>query len=245
MSGKRKGDNKMGYVKGCDITLLSNYTMKMFDSGKLVLADGLKDFITVDELKGIVAAANGNFVDPEGKEIKGRQAGLVYVLMKKVDKQKQIMGFAYMKRYAGEPTDKTGLAKVFANSTDSYRLEERMFASGFEAEEQYFDESVLSHLRDYVSYGQVKEAEYLDKMVVKKDKMKFLGTYIGEVVYFIAMMVIWGFVFHNIGLGICFALLFTTSFTMIVSKNKTEAKDVAGGVGGEVSGAVDNDVFVK
>lgn len=36
------------------------------------------------------------------------------------------------------------------------------------------------------------------------------------------MLIVWGLIFKNFGLGLCFAFIFLTSFTMITSKTKVK-----------------------
>lgn len=212
----------MGYVKGCELTLLSKYVVNKLDKGKLQMADGLMAQLSAEDLKHLVERANANFVNDEGKEIKGVQAGLVYAMLKKTDKQKYVIGVTAMKRIDGGPTGKTGVAAWFADSTDSYVMQDRYFAPDLPEEETYFDESVLGNLKEMVSFGQVKEAEYLDKVVVRVEKQKILGITFTRAAFFLVMMIAWGMIFQNIGLGICFGFLFMTSFTMITSKAKAK-----------------------
>ena len=212
----------MGYVKGCELTLLSKYVLKSMDKGKLLMADGLKDQLSSEELKQLFERASANFVNDEGKELKGVQAGVVYAMLKKIDKQKYLIGIAAMKRIDGGPTGKTGVAAWFAESTDTYVMQERFFAPDLPEEEIYFDECVLSNLKDTVSFGQVKEAEYLDKVVIKVEKQQIWGITFTRTAFFLLMLIVWGLIFKNFGLGLCFAFLFLTSFTMITSKTQVK-----------------------
>jgi len=170
----------------------------------------------------LVERANANFVNDEGKEIKGVQAGLVYAMLKKTDKQKYVIGVTAMKRIDGGPTGKTGVAAWFADSLDTYVMQERYFAPDLPKEEAYFDECVLDNLKHTVSFGQVKEAEYLDKMVVKAKERKLWGITFTRAGFFLLMLIIWSLVFKNFGLGLCFAIMFLSSFTLITSKTKVK-----------------------
>ena len=126
-----------------------------------------------------------------------------------------------VKRVPGMPSGKTGVAAWFESSQDSYVAEEKIFAPGYEAEEHYFDESILQNFKDYIGLGQIKEAEYFDKAVIMKKEKNFLGSTITRAAYFVLMLVIWSMVFKNIGLGIVFAFLFSSSFIMQLKNCRT------------------------
>ena len=213
----------MGYVKGCDVTVLSRYMLKKFENGKIEIVDELKEMLSIEQLREMFETSSMNFIDHSGKEVKGQPSGYIFVMFKKINKQKYLLGFAKIKRVAGEPSGNTGLAKAFENSRDSYILDERVFAPGYEKEEEYFDESVIAHLKDNVGMGQVKTAEYGDKIIERAEKKEIVkGLVVGRTVYFLAMWVLWGLIFHNWGVGLCFAFLFLSSFVMITSKSGTK-----------------------
>lgn len=217
----------MGYVKGCELTILTKYVMKKFEKGKLLLADGLKEQLSLESLKQLTDWANANFINDEGTELKGVQTGIVYAMLKKIDKQKYVIGVAAMKRVDGGPTGKTGVAAWFAESTDTYVMRERYFVPDLSEEEAYFDECVLNQMKETVSFGQIKEAEYLDKVVIKVEKQNIMGITISRTAFFVLMIVVWSLIFKNIGIGICFAFIFLTSFTMITSKSKAKEETKA------------------
>ncbi len=212
----------MAYVKGCSFVNVSDYILKKIDNGKIAIADGLKDVLPVMKLHDMVEAGKKNFVNYAGEEVKWTPSSYVFALIKKIDKQKVLLGIAVVKRVAGEPSKKTGIEKWFAGSTDIYVTEDIHFAEGFEAEKEYFDECMLSHYKECVGMGQVKTADYLDKIVMSSETKSFLGSPITKGAYFIIMVILWSVIFKNVGIGICFAFLFTTSFTMITSKSGTK-----------------------
>ena len=213
----------MGYVKGCDVTILSKYMFKKFENGKLEIADELKEMLSLDQLREMLETTSKNFIDYSGKEVKGQPSGYIYVIFKKINKQKILLGLATIKRVAGEPSGKTGLAKMFESSRDSYISDEKIFAPGYEKEEEYFEESVIAHLKDSVGMGQVNTAEYGDKIIERTDKKEIAGgLVISRTIYFLSMWFLWGLIFHNWGLGLCFACLFLSSFVMITSKAGTK-----------------------
>ncbi|MBO4864217.1 MAG: hypothetical protein J5517_07615 [Eubacterium sp.] len=219
----------MGYVKGCDITNLSGYVLKKFDNQKIMIADELSGILSLEHLKEMFEKTKEKYYNGNNEEVKGAPSGTIYVLYKKIDGVKYLLGAVFFRKMPGEAITKKGLAKVFANSTDRYVMEERYFAPGYEKEEEYFDESILSYLKDHVGMGQIKEGEYLDKMVVATDKKNFFGITIGKTLYFIFMLVVWAYVFKSVALGICFAFLFTSSFTMITARTKTKEESVPAG----------------
>ena len=209
----------MEYVKGCDFVVMTGYVTKKFDSGKLVLAEGLN--VSVEEFKALVEKANSNYINPQGIEEKGRQAGLVYVLFKKIDKQSTVLGYAYIERVGGIPTDKKGLAKLFARSTDTYQTVMRDFVPGFEKEEEYFDANVISHFKSCVGMGQVMEAEYGDKVVVPNNKYDVL-TVVLKLAYFAGMAVLWGWIFSSVWMGLTFGLIMSMSFNTMIGSIKAK-----------------------
>lgn len=106
----------MGYVKGCDVTVLSKYMLKKFENGKIEIVDELKEILSIEQLREMFETSRKNFIDYNGKEVKGQPSGYIFVMFKKINKQKYLLGFAKIKRVAGEPSGKTGLAKAFENS---------------------------------------------------------------------------------------------------------------------------------
>ena len=216
----------MDYVKGCDITVLSRFALKRIADGKIEIAEGLRDVLSYEVLSDMLAEAKKNFVDSYGKEIKDYPTAEIFVMTKKINKKKTIIGLSCIKRIAGEPSDKTGIARWFESSTTKAFEEKRIFAEGFEKEEAYFDHSMLDHLKNSVGSGQIKEAEYKDKLITRVKGKKILGVFISSTVIFIAMIILWGLIFKNIALGICFALCFTGSFAMITTKSNSEEKDL-------------------
>lgn len=216
----------MANVKGCDLVIISKSIINKIENGKLFIDESLNEQMSLDKLKEIFEESKQNFIDINGVVKSGVPMGHLYAMLKKKeDKKKYLLGVAYFKRIPGEDSGKTGIAKIFEESVDSYDTAERFFAEGFQPEEEYFDECVLNHLKDQVGMGQVKSADYLDKSVVQIDKKNIGGIMVGKTVYFIGMWLIWGFAFKNWGLGLCFAFLFLTSFTMITAKSKTETTD--------------------
>lgn len=220
----------MGYVKGCDITILSPSLLRKIENGKIIIAEEIKDKLSVEKLRDLIDEALKDFVDYSGAVKHGVNSGRIFILLKKIEKQKTLLGISVVKRVPGMPSGKTGVAAWFESSPDSYVAEEKIFAPGYEAEEQYFDESILQNFKDYIGLGQIKEAEYFDKVVIMKKEINFLGSTITRAAYFVLMLVIWSMVFKNIGLGIVFAFLFSSSFIMITSRSgaeKTEKKEEA------------------
>ena len=216
----------MDYVKGCDINVLSKFWLKRIADGRIGICEGLRDVLSYEVLSDMFTEAKKNFVDSYGKEIKDYPSAEIFVMTKKIDKKKTIIGLSVIKRIAGEPSDKTGIARWFESSTTKAIEEKRFFAEGFEKEEAYFDHSILDHLKNSVGSGSLKEAEYKDKLVTRVKGKKVLGVFISSTMIFIAMIIIWGLIFKNIAIGICFALCFTGSFAMITTKSNSEEKDL-------------------
>ena len=222
----------MSYVKGCSFIALSKYVMKKFDKEKITIAEELGGILSLAHLKELLDEACADFVNASGEVEKGRPAGQVFVLTKKIDKQKKVIGYAAIKRVPGEPSGRTGIAKWFEDSTDSYETVESAFAAGYEDEEKYFEEAMIGHFKDCVGLGQVKDAEYGDKVVSKLEKKKILGMTFTRIGFFLLMWFAWGIIFNNFGVGLCFAFIFTMSFITVTSKVNTKEE-------GKIEGAIE------
>ena len=53
----------MGYVKGCDVTVLSKYMFKKFENGKIEIADELKEMLSLEQLREMFETSRKNFID--------------------------------------------------------------------------------------------------------------------------------------------------------------------------------------
>ena len=87
----------MGYVKGCDLSIVSKSIIKKIEEGKMIIAEELKAEMPVDKLKAMFEEASKNFVDITGSEKKGVPSGHVYIMTKKIEKQRVILGAASIK----------------------------------------------------------------------------------------------------------------------------------------------------
>ncbi len=216
----------MEYVKGCDIFGLSRFSLRRIESGKIGIIESLKDVLSYEVLKDMLAEAKTDFVNGNGKTIKDMPSAEIFVMTKKIDKKKYIIGLSYIRRIAGEPSEKKGIESWFEASSDKAVEERRFFADGFEKEQAYFDHSMIDHFKNSVGSGQLKEAEYMDKVITRVKGKKVLGVFISSTLLFISMIILWGVIFNNFAIGLCFALCFVGSFTMVTTKSKTEEKDI-------------------
>ena len=216
----------MDYVKGCDINVISKFWLKRIAYGRIEIAEGLRDVLSYEVLSDMLAEAKKNFVDSYSKEIKDLPTAEIFVMTKKINKKKTIIGLSVIKRIAGEPSNKKGIERWFEASTTKAIEEKRFFAEGFEKEEACFDHSMLDHLKNSVGSGQLKEAEYKDKLITRIKGKKILGVFFSSTAIFIAMIIIWGLIFKNFAIGLCFALCFTGSFALITTKSNSEEKDL-------------------
>lgn len=214
----------MEYVKGCDIFVLSKYNIKKIADGRIAIADGLKNDLSYEVLSEMFEEARVFFTDGRGKTVRDMPSAEIFVMTKKIDKKKYIIGVSCIKRIAGEPSGKTGAASWFESSTDKAVEVKRFFAEGFEKEMEIFDQSMIDHFKSSVGSGQICEAEYQDKIVSKLKSKSIFGIVMTDTVFFIAMVIIWGLVFKNFALGICFALCFTSCFTVVTGKTKSVSK---------------------
>lgn len=216
----------MEYVKGCDIIGLSKYSLKKITEGRIEIAEGLRDVLSLEILSGLFEESKTDFTDGNGKTIKGLPSGEIFVMTKKIDKKKYIIGVSCIKRIAGEPSGKKGIDSWFEGSRDKMIEDKRFFADGFEKEMAYFDHSMIDHFRNSVGFDQIGEAEYQDKIITKASGKKVLGIYFSSTALFITMIIIWGLIFKNFAIGLCFALCFVGSFTMVTNKAKSSEKDL-------------------
>lgn len=216
----------MDYVKGCDIFCLSRFNLRRIESGKIEIFESLKNVLSYEVLRDMLADAKIDFVNGNGKTVKDMPSAEIFVMTKKIEKKKYIIGLSFIKRIAGEPSEKTGIASWFEESRDKAVEERRFFADGFAKEQEYFDHSMIDHFKSSVGSGQYKEAEYKDKVITRLKGKKVLGVFISSTALFIAMIIIWGLIFKNIAIGLCFALCFVGSFAMVTTRSKIEEKDI-------------------
>ena len=214
----------MEYVRGTDINSLSKFFLKRVADGKIEIHESLRDELSYEILSDMLTEAKQGFVNEEGKLIKDMPQAEILVMTKKIDKKKYIIGLTEIRRFAGTPSDKTGIARWLEDSRDLLKEGRRFFAEGFEKEMAYFDHSVIDHLRNTVGSGQAHEAEYQDKIISRVKYKKVLGITVTRFALFITMLILWSVAFKNITLGICFAICFVGSFTMITNKSKSEEK---------------------
>lgn len=217
----------MDYVKGCDIFGLSNFNLKRIANGKIEIEESLQNVLSYEVLSDILAEAKINFTDGNGKIIKGMPTAEIFVMTKKIDRKKYIIGVSVIKRIAGEPSGKTGPDAWFESSRDSVIEDKRFFAQGFEKEMEMFDQHMIEHFKSAVGSGQIREAEYQNKIISRAPGKKVLGIYLSSTAIFIAMIIVWGLIFKNFALGICFALCFTSCFAVVTNKTKSEEKDLS------------------
>lgn len=215
----------MEYVRGTDINSLSRFFLKRVADGKIEIHESLRDELSYEILSDMLTEAKQGFVNEEGKLIKEMPQAEILVMTKKIDKKKYIIGLTEIRRFAGTPSDKTGIARWLEDSRDLLKEGRRFFAEGFEKEMAYFDHSVIDHLRNSVGSGQAHEAEYQDKIISRVKYKKVLGITVTRFALFITMLILWSVAFKNIALGICFAICFVGSFTMITNKSKSEEKE--------------------
>lgn len=217
----------MEYVKGTDINELSKFWLKRIEDGRIIIHESLRDVLSYEILSNMLSEAKQSFVNEEGKVIKNMPQAEILFMTKKIDKKKYLIGLSEIKRLAGTPSDKTGIARWLEDSRDLLEEGRRFFAEGFEKEMAYFDHSIIDHLRNKVGSGQAHEAEYQDKIISRVKYKKVLGINVTRFALFIAMLILWSICFKNVGLGICFAICFVGSFTMITNKTKSEEKDIS------------------
>ena len=211
----------MDYVKGCEFFELSKYILKHVANGKIGIADGLKDELTYPALSSMLENAKTDFVDGNGKTVKGMPSAEIFVMTRKIDKKKYIIGLSFNRRIG-----KKGIEAWFEESRDRMVEEIRFFAEGYEKEQAYFDHCMIDHLRNSVGMGQLHEAEYQDKLISRAKSKTVLGITFTKTGLFIAMIILWSLVFHNIALGFIFALCMIGSFTLVTNKAKSKESNL-------------------
>lgn len=217
----------MEYVRGTDIYTLSRFSLKRIAAGKLEIHESLRSVLSYEILSGLLEEAKTDFVDANGKTIKDMPSAEIFYMTMKIDKKKYIIGLSEIKRIAGTPSEKKGIERWLEDSRDRLVEGRRFFAEGFEKEMEYFDHSMIDHFRNSVGSGQANEAEYQDKLISRVKYKKILGINITRFSLFIAMLILWSVVFKNVGLGLCFAICFIGSFTIVTNKSQSEEKDLA------------------
>lgn len=217
----------MEYVRGTDINTLSKFWLKRVADGRIEIHESLRDVLSYEVLSSMLAEAKQSFVTAEGKVIKDMPQAEIYFMTKKINKKKYLIGLSEIRRIAGTPSDKKGLERWFEDSRDRFEEGRRFFAEGLDKELAYFDHSMIGHLRSRVGSGQAHEAEYRDKLISRVEYKKVLGINITRFALFIAMLILWSVVFKNVGLGLCFAICFIGSFTVVTNKSQSEEKVLA------------------
>ena len=217
----------MEYVRGTDINKLSKFYIKRIADGRIGIHESLRDVLSYDVLSSMLSEAKQSFVTAEGKVIKDMPRAEIFFMTKKINKKKYLIGLTEIRRIAGTPSDKKGIERWFEDSRDRFEEGRRFFAAGLDKEMAYFDHSMIEHLRNSVGSGQAHEAEYRDKLISRVKYKKILGINITRFALFIAMIILWSVAFKNVGLGLCFAVCFIGSFTVVTNKSQSEEKDLA------------------
>ena len=119
----------MDYVKGCDINVLSKYYLKKISEGRIEIAENLRNVLSYEVLSNMLAEAKVDFTDCNGKELKGMPTAEIFIMTKKINKVKTIIGLSSIKRIAGEPSDKKGIEAWFESSRDTKIEDKRFFAA--------------------------------------------------------------------------------------------------------------------
>ncbi len=210
-------DNK---GKGCSFTQISKYVLKRenFEAFDVLLPE--------KELIAKMREALTPFIDYNGGK-SYHDAGIVYAMYKKVEKKKHLMAIAIVKRVAGKPIKRKGLEVIFANSEDTYELTDKFILPEFQEDEEFFDEMVISHLEDIVGAGQAKEATFGDTRIFVKEGVKGMSQALYNLLIFAGMSLLWGYIFHNIGLGLCFGCCFSTCFHLTTARAKTDKDQIS------------------
>ncbi len=209
-------DNK---GKGCSFTQISKYVLKRenFDSFEALLPK--------DELIAKMNEVLTPFIDQSGKKTY-HDAGIIYAMYKKVAKNKELIAIAILKRVAGEPEEKKGLEKIFENSVDIYELTDKFVLPEYKEDEEFFDETVLSHLEDIVGCGQAKEAYFEDTRIYVKERVKGISQALYSLLIFAGFACLWGTIMHSVALGLCFGACFSTCFGLTTARSKTGKEQV-------------------
>ena len=82
----------MEYVRGTDIYTLSRFSLKRIAAGKLEIHESLRSVLSYEILSGLLEESKTDFVDANGKTIKDMPSAQIFVMTKKIDKKKYIIG---------------------------------------------------------------------------------------------------------------------------------------------------------
>ena len=209
----------MSYVKGCSGVFFSTYFMKKVLDRKIGLSEGLSMRITPEEIEELFRDVNRNFVNAHGEEEKGKPSGQIMGMVKKVGKTKELIGLAVIRRHAiPDPEESSSLRTFFVNVNEYYATEQLLFDPAYTAEAEYFDEVILDHYKDAIGFGQVIRAEHFDREVHRKERKDSAGVVLGGLGFSLGMFVLWSLIFHNLALGLVFALLFSGSYTVVTMR---------------------------
>ena len=204
-------------MKGCDICLLSEKKLNKSDLG-----EGFSEVVSNERLREEILEVLKPFTDCEGKFQRNIPSGRAYALYKRVDKSKKLIAVAIIKRVAGKREEKEGAKRFFEGTGDVFVLEHVYRLTGYEEEMAWFEEALLSDMRSAVGLGTVKEVFWGEWHVHKVDRKKFGGRMVTAGVYFVGLMALYSVVFHNLGLGLLFALMFGQSFVLITRRSAAE-----------------------
>ena len=84
----------MAYVKGTDISGLSRFFLKRVANGKIEIHNSLRSVLSYDVLSTMLAEAKQDFVSAEGKVIRDMPQAEIFVMTKKIDGVKYIIGLS-------------------------------------------------------------------------------------------------------------------------------------------------------
>ena len=91
----------MEYVRGTDIYTLSRFSLKRIAAGKIEIHESLRNVLSYEVLSNMLTEAKQSFVTADGKVIKDMPSAQIFVMTKKIDKKKYIIGLTEIRRIAG------------------------------------------------------------------------------------------------------------------------------------------------
>ncbi|MBR6402127.1 MAG: hypothetical protein IKS48_01925 [Eubacterium sp.] len=202
----------MKNVKGCSIVFISRRTMKAFDKGNMVISDGLKDELSIEMLKEIVAEKDGR----------------VYGMIKKIDGVKHLLGVSVVKKVPFE---------ISANSVDScirphikYVEKESYFDSQYKDEKVYFDENMVKYFKNEVGMALTGKAEYNGVSVDPVESVDVCGVVVNKTVLFIIITLLFAIIFHDILMGLLMgmgvSIITSACFVKVTAKDIVEEKSL-------------------
>lgn len=207
----------MANLKGIGFYTLSKSTAKKFE-----ISDDLKNQISKEELINKTNEAYAHYIDYEGVEHKYTESGYVFIMTKKFEKVKKVIAVVVVKRIPMPKPETKKKLEIFEEARDFLEVSEYYYLPEYNEQNEAFASNVVSHLKDQVAFGSIKEAHFNSYVVKRKEKNSILGHTVSYAALFMLFWIVWGTIFKNFGIGLIYAMLFSSSFMLTTSGSTSE-----------------------